>query len=573
MITTSTYTKRFAQLCCVLFLLAVNMVQAQCANTSDSGDCDGDGVLNGVDLDDDNDGILDADEGLNRIVVNNNGFESHSGVPPSSYRILNESQVDHWLTNATDNKIEIWSDTFLGVPAYEGEYFAELNANEVASLYQDIDIQPGTTVTWSIAHRGRLGVDVASLSVGAPGKALTVIETMSTGNSAWQVYTGTYTVPLDQPTTRFSLNSSAAQNRQSYGNLMDAFSLETEGVDSDQDGIMDYYDRDSDNDGCFDALEGDAGLQLADLNGDGSIAGAVDADGIPVAVSSGQDQGTGIDPSSIALVCSSPDTDGDGVVDVLDDYPNEADKASDSFYPSQQFNGTLAYEDLWPYVGDYDFNDTAVSYNINQIYNANNLIVEVQIEVTLEHKGGVFMNGFAFELDELSPSDIASIDGQVLSEGLFSLAANGTELGQTNAVIPVFDNDEMVLDQLITITIVLAQPMASVGTDPFDPFIVANNVREMEIHLMGNDPTDLGNATPTVSGNNADPDGNYATDNGLPWAINIVDKIPLPVEKTAINEGYKFFIEWAQSGGSLKADWYEDKNGYRTAGKLDLNQN
>lgn len=555
------------------FFMVSSMATAQCADTSDTGDCDGDGVLNGVDLDDDNDGILDTDEGLNRIVVNNNGFESHSGVPAGRYRILNESDVDHWLTNATDNKIEIWADTFLGVPAYEGSYFAELNANEVASLYQDIEIQPGTTVIWSIAHRGRLGEDVASLSVGPPGKALTVIETMRTGNQAWQVYTGTYTVPLGQTTTRFSLNSSAAQNLQSYGNLMDAFSLETQGVDSDQDGIMDYYDRDSDNDGCFDALEGDAGLLSADLLSDGSISGGVDANGVPVAVSAGQAQGTGINPGSISDECASPDTDGDGVEDVLDDYPNEPNKAADSFYPSKEFNGTLAYEDLWPFVGDYDFNDTAISYNINQIYNANNQIVEVQIEVTLENKGGVFTNGFAFEFDDLSPADIASVSGQQLSLGLFSTDTNGTELGQSNAVVPVFDNDEEVLDQLITITIVLSQPMETVGTDPFDPFIVANNVREMEIHLVGNDPTDLGNATPTVEGNNADPDGNYATDNGLPWAINIVDKIPLPIEKTAINEGYKFFIEWAQSGGSLKADWYEDKNGYRTAGKLDLNQN
>jgi len=36
---------------------------AQCADPSPTGDCDGDGVLNQADLDDDNDGILDTDEG------------------------------------------------------------------------------------------------------------------------------------------------------------------------------------------------------------------------------------------------------------------------------------------------------------------------------------------------------------------------------------------------------------------------------------------------------------------------------------------------------------------------------
>jgi hypothetical protein len=37
---------------------------AQCIDPSDTGDCDGDLVLNLEDLDDDNDGILDTDEGL-----------------------------------------------------------------------------------------------------------------------------------------------------------------------------------------------------------------------------------------------------------------------------------------------------------------------------------------------------------------------------------------------------------------------------------------------------------------------------------------------------------------------------
>ncbi len=48
----------------ILFLLGGNHTMfAQCADTSPTGDCDGDLVQNGADLDDDNDGILDVDEG------------------------------------------------------------------------------------------------------------------------------------------------------------------------------------------------------------------------------------------------------------------------------------------------------------------------------------------------------------------------------------------------------------------------------------------------------------------------------------------------------------------------------
>ncbi|MCK4442610.1 MAG: hypothetical protein KAU90_11445, partial [Sulfurovaceae bacterium] len=38
-------------------------------------DTDGDGVENNIDLDDDNDGILDINEGYAHILVNNAGFE------------------------------------------------------------------------------------------------------------------------------------------------------------------------------------------------------------------------------------------------------------------------------------------------------------------------------------------------------------------------------------------------------------------------------------------------------------------------------------------------------------------
>ena len=47
----------------LLLFLGTNIsLYAQCADTSPTGDCDGDGIANGVDLDDDNDGLLDTDE-------------------------------------------------------------------------------------------------------------------------------------------------------------------------------------------------------------------------------------------------------------------------------------------------------------------------------------------------------------------------------------------------------------------------------------------------------------------------------------------------------------------------------
>jgi hypothetical protein len=66
------------------------------------------------------------------------------------------------------------------------------------------------------------------------------------------------------------------------------------------------------------------------------------------------------------------DTDGDGVSDVRDEYPTDPKRAFNNYYPSKNNTGTLAFEDLWPAKGDYDFNDLVVDYNFNQVTNGEN---------------------------------------------------------------------------------------------------------------------------------------------------------------------------------------------------------
>jgi hypothetical protein len=58
--------------------------------------------------------------------------------------------------------------------------------------------------------------------------------------------------------------------------------------DIDGDGYPNFLDRNSDGDNCVDALEGDGGLEISDLNFLGSILGGVDENGIPLLVKGGQ---------------------------------------------------------------------------------------------------------------------------------------------------------------------------------------------------------------------------------------------------------------------------------------------
>ncbi|MGB6128461.1 MAG: type II secretion system protein [Psychrilyobacter sp.] len=157
--------------------------------------------------------------------INNPGFETLPR-PVTTWGIFNEDEIEHWETTATDNKIEVWKDGFLGVNAVEGDYFVELNANQVASLYQDIVTIPGTTLVWTVSHRGRSGTDTASMSVGSSSGQLDISETMTTGNDGWVTYTKEYVVPEGQTVTRFSLDSiDSAGGNPSIGNLIDNFSV------------------------------------------------------------------------------------------------------------------------------------------------------------------------------------------------------------------------------------------------------------------------------------------------------------------------------------------------------------
>lgn len=148
----------------------------------------------------------------------------------NTFKVINDATVNGWSTTAADKKIEFWNDGFLGVPAYNGKQFIELNANMPSALYQDMNTTPGEKLMWGFAHRGRGGVETMNFEVGPPGGPYTNIETVSTGKS-WELYSGVYEVPAGQTTTRFYYTSAMPG---ASGNLLDAIEFYTteETIDS-----------------------------------------------------------------------------------------------------------------------------------------------------------------------------------------------------------------------------------------------------------------------------------------------------------------------------------------------------
>ncbi|WP_256862547.1 Ig-like domain-containing protein [Microbispora sp. GKU 823] len=139
-----------------------------------------------------------------------------------------------WHTTAADRKLEFWRSGMGEGPSADGQQFAELNANYASTLYQDLPTVPGTRMTWSLYHRGRLGTDVMQVLIGAPGATVPQTPTgasspdISDGNTAWGHYTGVYVLPPGQTVTRFAFQSvSATGGSPTAGNFLDGVTFTT----------------------------------------------------------------------------------------------------------------------------------------------------------------------------------------------------------------------------------------------------------------------------------------------------------------------------------------------------------
>ena len=74
-----------------------------------------------------------------------------------------------------------------------------------------------------------------------------------------------------------------------------------------------------------------------------------------------------------------------------------------------------------------------------QVLNANTALVELYADFSVRAIGAAYLNSFGFEMPVPS-SIVQSVTGNVLSDNFITTSSNGTESGQSNAVIFVTDN-------------------------------------------------------------------------------------------------------------------------------------
>ena len=274
-----------------------------------------------------------------------------------------------------------------------------------------------------------------------------------------------------------------------------------------------------------------------------------------------------------SISSSSNDADQDGVGDNVDDYPNDPSRAFNQYYPDAVNFSSLAFEDLWPATGDYDFNDLVVDLQYKYVTSSSNYISEIEIKLFVQHIGASFHNGFGIEFP-FSPGDVLQASGGHISRGLVSKDAKGLETGQSQAVLIAFDDAFDNLHDTLVLHIVLAQPysMSLFNQTGPNPFIFVAGNRGREVHLMNRKPTDL--ALPAFFNTDADASDPaslkyYLSPGKYPWAIEINKNYKCPKEKVRISEAYKYFNDWVRSEGTNYSDWYSKVTSeYRDFSKL-----
>ncbi len=292
----------------------------------------------------------------------------------------------------------------------------------------------------------------------------------------------------------------------------------------------------------------------------------------------------------VAPVDVPKDTDGDGVNDVLDAYPNDATRAYDNYYPSASQYGTIAFEDNWPLQGDYDMNDLVVSYQYKLVSNAKNQVVEIFGDFAPIAAGANYENGFGIQFPFVSGA-VNTVTGQKLANGYIKQNSNNTEASQTNAVVIPFDGTKQLISNPDGAAFINTDPSRAKvkgdtshvyvklttlqsNLDPatFNPFLISNKRRGYEIHLPGFVPTNLADKTLFGTGNdasNATTGIYYVTKNNYPFAINFPTTFTYPTETTPINNAYPHFFDWTGANGKSYLDWYSNTaTGYRNTSSL-----
>jgi len=308
--------------------------QANWQNVLLDTDTDGDGIVDGADLDDDNDGILDVNEPASPAITNWTAAGGANVTTSGDTLTYTYTGTNGWNSSVNSDNVSAlgYSDGYevsFTVSATTSKAFMvglnEAGTNTTAS-YTDIDYAiyiNGSTIRVyeNGANKGTFGSFAAgdTFSIEVDGTALRYQHNGVTFRTVTITSGKDYYIDS-------SFNGNAGYPTYDVGNL--AINALSGSQDADSDGVENRVDLDSDNDGISDLVESGASAAAiaADTNNDGmvSIAEAEAILGVGNADIDGDglldifDADTGNTSAAASKGTVTVDTDSDGLKDFLD---------------------------------------------------------------------------------------------------------------------------------------------------------------------------------------------------------------------------------------------------------------
>jgi LruC domain-containing protein len=265
-----------------------------------------------------------------------------------------------------------------------------------------------------------------------------------------------------------------------------------------------------------------------------------------------------------------------------------------SVYPSSDTYATMAFEDRWPLMGDYDFNDVVWRYRVTELLNGQREIKNITFDFTLQAMGAGFSNGFAIHLPNVDSTNLASteltrngelVNHQVVQSGgeaVLVVSENLRKdlelLGELDSSCTFYRTQNACIGQQTSdvlnyqLTVELSNPVSreQVGYPPYDSFIFASKDlyhgdftatppgMSWQTHFKSFAGTsEMNNTFFNQHDDNSGGSESFLTDNNMPWAINIRDEWDHPVENVDISKAYKAFPTWVTSSGESDTKWYQ----------------
>ena len=284
---------------------------------------------------------------------------------------------------------------------------------------------------------------------------------------------------------------------------------------------------------------------------------------------------------------------GDGEVEdyQIDVIPAET---SIAYYPSSTGHATIAFEDNWPLMGDYDMNDLVLYFN-TAISSVAGHVVNLKISGEVAAVGAAYHNGLAFRIPGVLANEVDAnniqfiINNRTPQTALIANNRNDLTLIITDDVwqyVSVGENckfyrtekgcgSNIQMEFSLNISFKNGVNASRFPKSPFDPYIFATPAyyhgyllgqapgQSLEIHLMDQQPTEIFNINFLGRGDDNSLLYNnhyFVNNNGMPWALHIGTEWQYPLEYIDIIKAYPNFINFVTTSGQESTDWYIESN-------------